>query len=106
MCSKALGADVVLAWPQAEIAVMGAEGAANIIFKKEIDAAQNPEETRAQKIEEYREAFATPYAAADRGLVDRVILPEETRKELFIALNGMESKREALPRKKHGVIPH
>jgi acetyl-CoA carboxylase carboxyltransferase component len=106
MCSKALGADMVLAWPQAEIAVMGAEGAANIIFKKEIDAAQNPEETRAQKIEEYREAFATPYAAADRGLVDRVILPEETRKEIFIALSGIESKREALPRKKHGVIPH
>ena len=106
MCSKALGADIVLAWPQAEIAVMGAEGAASIIFKKEIDAAKNPEELRAQKIEDYREAFATPYAAAERGLVDRVILPEETRKELFIALNGMESKRESLPRKKHGVIPH
>ena len=106
MCSKALGADMVLAWPQAEIAVMGADGAANIIFKKEIDASQKPEETRAQKIEEYREAFATPYAAAERGLVDRVILPEDTRKELFVALNGMESKRESLPRKKHGVIPH
>jgi acetyl-CoA carboxylase carboxyltransferase component len=85
---------------------MGADGAANIIFKREIDAAQNPEEVRAQKNEEYREAFATPYAAADRGLVDRVILPEETRKELFIALSGTESKRESLPRKKHGVIPH
>ena len=106
MCGKSLGADIVLAWPQAEIAVMGAEGAANIIFKKEIDAAKNQEELRAQKIEEYREAFATPYAAADRGLVDRVIFPEETRKELFNALNGMESKRESLPRKKHGVIPH
>ncbi|MCL1876145.1 MAG: methylmalonyl-CoA carboxyltransferase [Synergistaceae bacterium] len=106
MCSKALGADIVLAWPQAEIAVMGAEGAANIIFKKEIDAAKNPEELRAQKIEEYRAAFATPFAAAERGLVDRIILPEETRKELFTALNGMESKRESLPRKKHGVIPH
>ena len=106
MCGKSLGADMVLAWPQAEIAVMGAEGAANIIFKREIDAAQNPEELRAHKIEEYRAAFATPYAAADRGLVDRVILPEETRKELFAALNGLESKRESLPRKKHGVIPH
>jgi len=106
MCSKALGADMVLAWPQAEIAVMGADGAANIIFKKEIDTAQNPEETRVQKIEEYREAFATPYAAAERGLVDRVILPEETRKELIMALNGIDSKRESLPRKKHGVIPH
>lgn len=106
MCSKALGSDMVLAWPQAEIAVMGADGAANIIFKKEIDAASNPEETRAQKIEEYREAFATPYAASERGLVDRVIMPEQTRKELFIALSGIESKRESLPRKKHGVIPH
>jgi acetyl-CoA carboxylase carboxyltransferase component len=106
MCSKALGADMVLAWPQAEIAVMGADGAANIIFKKEIDSAKNPEEVRAHKIEEYREAFATPYAAAERGFVDRVIFPEETRKELFLALNGIDSKREALPRKKHGVIPH
>ena len=106
MCGKSLGADIVLAWPQAEIAVMGAEGAANIIFKKEIDAAANPEEMRTQKIEEYKDAFATPYVAAERGLVDRVILPEETRKELYIALNGMESKRESLPRKKHGVIPH
>lgn len=106
MCGKALGADIVLAWPQAEIAVMGADGAANIIFKREIEAADNPEEVRVQKIEEYKEAFATPYVAAERGLVDRVILPEETRKELFLALNGMESKRESLPRKKHGVIPH
>jgi acetyl-CoA carboxylase carboxyltransferase component len=106
MCSKALGADMVLAWPQAEIAVMGADGAANIIFKKDIDTAQNPEEIRVQKIEEYREAFANPYAAAERGLVDRVILPEDTRKELFMALSGIDSKRESLPRKKHGVIPH
>ncbi|MCL2767112.1 MAG: methylmalonyl-CoA carboxyltransferase [Synergistaceae bacterium] len=106
MCGKALGADLVLAWPQAEIAVMGADGAASIIFKREIDAAENSEEVRYQKIDEYREAFATPYVAAERGLVDRVILPEETRKELFLALNGMQSKRESLPRKKHGVIPH
>ena len=76
MSSKALGADVVFAWPQAEIAVMGADGAANIVFKKEIDASANPGETRLEKIEEYRNAFATPYGAAERGFVDRVILPE------------------------------
>ena len=106
MSSKALGADMVLAWPQSEIAVMGAEGAANIVFKKEIDAASDPVATRLEKIDEYRAAFATPYVAAERGLVDKVIMPEETRKELWLALCGMESKRVARPSKKHGVIPH
>ncbi|MDR1977367.1 MAG: methylmalonyl-CoA carboxyltransferase [Synergistaceae bacterium] len=106
MSSKALGADLVLAWPQSEIAVMGAEGAANIVFKKEIDAAADPGATRLEKIDEYRNAFATPYVAAERGLVDRVILPEETRKELWLALCGMDSKRVGRPNKKHGVIPH
>jgi len=106
MCSKDLGADVVLAWPQAEIAVMGAEGAANIIFRKEIQEAEDPEAVRARKIEEYREAFATPYPAARRGFVDRVILPEETRRELFQALVQTEGKRELRPKRKHGVMPH
>jgi acetyl-CoA carboxylase carboxyltransferase component len=106
MSSKVLGADIVLAWPQAEIAVMGAEGATNIVFKKEIDASDDPAATRLQKIDEYREAFATPYVAAERGFVDRIILPEETRKELWIALNGIESKKVVRPNKKHGVIPH
>ncbi|MDR1622738.1 MAG: methylmalonyl-CoA carboxyltransferase, partial [Synergistaceae bacterium] len=106
MSGKALGADLVFAWPQSEIAVMGAEGAANIVFKKEIDAAANPGATRLEKIDEYRRAFATPYVAAERGLVDRVILPEETRKELWLALCGMDSKRVGRPSKKHGVIPH
>ena len=106
MSGKALGADLVFAWPQSEIAVMGAEGAANIVFKKEIDAAADPGATRLEKIDEYRRAFATPYVAAERGLVDRVILPEETRKELWLALCGMESKRVGRPSKKHGVIPH
>jgi acetyl-CoA carboxylase carboxyltransferase component len=106
MSAKALGADMVLAWPQSEIAVMGAEGAANIVFKKEIDASSDPAATRLEKIDEYREAFATPYVAAERGLVDRVILPEETRKELWLALCGMENKRVRRPSKKHGVIPH
>jgi acetyl-CoA carboxylase carboxyltransferase component len=106
MSSKALGADVVFAWPQAEIAVMGADGAANIVFKKEIDASANPGETRLEKIEEYRNAFATPYVAAERGFVDRVILPEETRREVYLALCGIDSKKAERPSKKHGVIPH
>jgi acetyl-CoA carboxylase carboxyltransferase component len=105
MCSKDLGADVVLAWPQAEIAVMGAEGAANIIFRKEIEASADKAATRAEKIEEYREAFANPYAAAARGFVDRVILPEETRSALYQALVMTENKKELRPKRKHGVIP-
>ena len=106
MSSKSLGADVVLAWPQAEIAVMGAEGAANIVFKKEINAADDPSAKRLEKIDEYRKEFANPYKAAERGYVDRVIMPEETRKVLCSALDGIESKRETRPAKKHGVIPH
>ena len=106
MSSKSLGADVVLAWPQAEIAVMGAEGAASIVFKKEIDGADDPSAKRLEKIDEYREAFANPYRAAERGYVDRVIMPEETRKAIAQALDGIESKRETRPAKKHGVIPH
>ena len=105
MCSKDLGADVVLAWPQAEIAVMGAEGAANIIFRKEIEAASDKAATRAEKIEEYREAFANPYVAAARGFVDRVILPEETRAALHQALVMTEDKKELRPRRKHGIMP-
>ncbi|ACZ18528.1 carboxyl transferase [Thermanaerovibrio acidaminovorans DSM 6589] len=106
MCSKDLGADVVLAWPQAEIAVMGAEGAANIIFRKEIDAAEDKAAMRAQKIEEYREAFANPYQAASRGFVDRVILPEETRGAIYQALVMCDGKRELRPKRKHGIMPH
>ncbi|MDR1378287.1 MAG: methylmalonyl-CoA carboxyltransferase [Synergistaceae bacterium] len=106
MCGKSLGADVVLAWPQSEIAVMGADGAANIVFKKEIDAAADPAATRLEKIDEYRAAFATPYVAAERGFVDRVILPEETRRELWLALDGINTKKVRRPSKKHGVIPH
>ena len=106
MSSKALGADVVYAWPQAEIAVLGAEGAASIVFKKEINDAEDPSAKRLEKIEEYRQAFANPYRAAERGYVDRVIMPEETRRSIFMALEGMESKRDTRPSKKHGVIPH
>lgn len=106
MCSKDLGADVVLAWPQAEIAVMGAEGAANIIFRKEIEEAEDKEAALKQKIEEYREAFANPYIAASRGFVDRVILPEETRGAVYQALLLNEGKREQRPKRKHGIIPN
>jgi acetyl-CoA carboxylase carboxyltransferase component len=84
---------------------MGAEGAANIIFRKEIDAAEDKMATRTQKIEEYKEAFANPYVAAARGFVDRVILPEETRPALFQALEMNENKRELRPKRKHGVMP-
>ena len=106
MCSKALGADSVLAWPQSQIAVMGAAGAANIIFRKEIEAAKDSQAERAELISEYEDAFATPYQAASRGYVDKVILPEETRYEVIQALKAHRTKRQALPRKKHGVMPN
>lgn len=106
MCNKELGADVVLAWPQAQIAVMGAEGAANIIFKREIASSENPGETRNEKVKEYKEAFANPYMAASRGYVDRIILPEETRPALYRALVLTEDKNEIRPKRKHGVMPH
>ena len=106
MCSKALGADSVLAWPQSQIAVMGAAGAANIIFRKEIEAAKDAQAERAELISEYEDAFATPYQAASRGYVDKVILPEETRYEVIQALKAHRTKRQALPRKKHGVMPN
>jgi methylmalonyl-CoA decarboxylase alpha subunit len=105
MCSRDLGADQVIAWPTAEIAVMGAEGAANIIFRKEIEAADNPVEKRAEKIAEYRERFVTPYVAAERGYVDQVIEPRETRPRLVNALEMLATKRESRPAKKHGNIP-
>ncbi|WP_203225746.1 carboxyl transferase domain-containing protein [Fervidobacterium islandicum] len=105
MGSKHLGADFVAAWPTAEIAVMGPDGAANIIFKKEIDSSENPEETRKQKIEEYRQLFANPYVAASRGYIDAVIDPVETRTWIEKALEYSATKVESRPRKKHGNIP-
>ncbi|WP_407918642.1 acyl-CoA carboxylase subunit beta [Fervidobacterium changbaicum] len=105
MGSKHLGADFVAAWPTAEIAVMGPDGAANIIFKKEIDSSENPEETRKQKIEEYRQLFANPYVAASRGYIDAVIDPAETRTWIEKALEYSATKVESRPRKKHGNIP-
>jgi acetyl-CoA carboxylase carboxyltransferase component len=105
MCSRHLGADVVLAWPQAEIAVMGPEGAANIIFRKEIKEAADPDARRQEMIEEYRRNFSNPYQAAKRGYVDAVINPKDTRPTLIAALEMTATKREQRPTKKHGNIP-
>ncbi|BDH62034.1 propionyl-CoA carboxylase subunit beta [Lysinibacillus sp. PLM2] len=103
--SKAIGADLVFAWPNAEIAVMGAAGAANIIFANEIAKSEDPESTRATKIEEYKEKFANPYVAASRGMVDDVIDPRDTRIKLIQALDMLANKEETRPAKKHGNIP-
>lgn len=105
MCSKDLGADQVFAWPTAEIAVMGAEGAASVVFKREIDAADDPAARRAELVEEYRETFSTPFMAAARGLVDDVINPEDTRRKVAMALELLVAKRELRPAKKHGLGP-
>jgi acetyl-CoA carboxylase carboxyltransferase component len=105
MCSRHLGADQVFAWPGAEIAVLGPEGAANIIFKREIEAAADPAAERAAKIEEYGKKIANPYQAAARGYVDDVIDPAETRIRLSRAMAMLIGKRQSLPPKKHGNIP-
>ena len=105
MASKHIRADVNYAWPSAEIAVMGPEGAVDIVYKRELDHAENREEMRAQKIEEFRDRLANPYVAADRGFVDAVIQPRETRKKLIQALEMLETKRDKNPAKKHGNIP-
>ncbi len=105
MNSKEMGADIVFAWPIAEIAVMGAEGAVNIAFKRKIKAAENPEEMREQCKKEYEERFLNPYVAAARGYVNEVIKPEETRASLLKALRALRSKEMERPAKKHGNIP-
>ncbi len=105
MCSKDLGADQVIAWPGAEIAVMGPDGAANIIFKKDIEGAEDPAAKRAEKIAEYKEKFANPYKAAARGFVDDVIEPRFTRARVASALDMLATKREERPAKKHGNLP-
>ncbi len=105
MSSRHLGADFVFAWPTAEIAVMGAEGAANIIFRKEIMNSPDPEKTRQEKIKEYSEKFANPYVAASNGYIDAVIKPEETRAALIHSLTIAKTKEIARPNKKHGVPP-
>ncbi len=105
MSSRHLRADFVFAWPTAEIAVMGPEGAANIIFRKEIQSSANPDETRSQKVLEYKEKFANPYVAASKGYVDAVIEPSETRNTLVHALKVSQNKAVSMPTKKHGIPP-
>ncbi len=105
MCSKDLGADMAFAWPTAQIAVMGAAGAANIIHRKEIKGADDPVAKRQEKIEEYEDLFSNPYCAANRGYIDAIIVPSETRPRLIEALEIMCTKRELRPPKKHGNIP-
>jgi len=105
MNSKHIGADMNYAWPMAEIAVMGAKGAAEIIFKREIAEADDPEAKLQEKVNEYTEKFANPYRAAHRGYIDEVILPRNTRKKLIRAFKMLENKADSLPPKKHGNIP-
>jgi methylmalonyl-CoA decarboxylase subunit alpha len=105
MNSRHLRADFVFAWPTAEIAVMGPEGAANIVFRKEIMEAEDPEAMRKQKIEEYKEKFANPFVAAAKGYVDQVIEPKETRSMIIHALSVSANKSVHMPRKKHGIPP-
>jgi acetyl-CoA carboxylase carboxyltransferase component len=105
MCARSLGADFSAAWPTAEIAVMGPEGAANIIFRSEIEKAEKPVEFRKQKEAEYKAMFATPYPAAARGFVDVVLRPSESRPALIQVLQSLAGKRESRPAKKHGNLP-
>ena len=105
MGSKHLGGDVNLAWPTAQIAVMGAQGAVNILYRRELAAADDPDALRAQRVTEYEDTLANPYAAAERGYVDAVIRPAQTRSQVTRALRTLRTKRQTLPPKKHGNIP-
>ncbi|MFZ4585317.1 MAG: acyl-CoA carboxylase subunit beta [Acidimicrobiia bacterium] len=105
MNSKSIGADLAFSWPTGEIAVMGAQGAVNIIFRKEIETAADPETRRTELVAEYEERFANPYNAAERGYVDDVIEPQETRRVLVQSLELLRTKREELPQRKHGNVP-
>ena len=105
MSSKHIGADVNYAFPTAEIAVMGPDGAVSIVFRKEIEASEDPAATRAQKTQQYREELANPFVAASRGYLDDVIAPEESRLRIIAALDFLRDKRQATPKRKHGNIP-
>jgi propionyl-CoA carboxylase beta chain len=105
MSSKHLRSDLNLAYPTAEIAVMGPEGAVNIVYKKEIDAAADPVAAKTQFVDEYRSKFANPYQAAAAGFVDAVIYPRETRKRIISALDVLKTKRDHNPPRKHGNLP-
>jgi methylmalonyl-CoA carboxyltransferase large subunit len=105
MCGKDLGCDRVAAWPTGEVAVMGAEGAVNIVYRGDIKKAENPAEARKQFVEEYQEQFANPYVGAGRNLIDDIIEPKDTRRYLSLALESLRTKRDFRPHKKHGLIP-
>ena len=105
MNSKHIGSDMNFAWPTAEIAVMGAQGASEIIFKKEISKAEDPNQKLQEKIDEYTVKFANPYKAAERGFIDEVMLPHNTRAKLIRAFKMLENKVDKMPRRKHGNIP-
>lgn len=105
MCAKSMGADIVYAWPSAEIAVLGPEGAVKILYRKELSKVKDPEKFMKEKIAEYRRLFANPYKAAELGFVDDVIKPRETRRAIYKALEMLRNKREERPPKKHGIIP-
>ena len=105
MNPRHIGADLVLAWPSAEIAVMGPEGAVNVIFRREIQDAEDAGARKAELVQEYRRRFANPYVAAAAGFIDNVIEPRETRPHLINALEMLRNKRDSLPPKKHGNIP-
>ncbi|MDO5535633.1 MAG: carboxyl transferase domain-containing protein, partial [Propionibacteriaceae bacterium] len=105
MGSKHLGADVNLAWPTAQIAVMGAEGAVEILYRKELAEAEDPVKRRAELVQEYNDELANPYVAAERGYIDQVIYPHSTRETIIRVMRLLRTKRETLPPKKHGNIP-
>ncbi len=105
MGSKHLAADYNVAWPSAEVAVMGPEGAVNIVYRRELAAADDPDARRTELIDAYKGHFANPYVAAERGYIDDVIFPHETRPKLITALQTLQTKREPGPRRKHGNIP-
>ena len=105
MNSKHIGADYNFAWPKAEIAVMGAESACNIIFRKELSISENKHKRRSELVSDYEKKFSNPYIAASKGYIDNVIMPRETRQKLISALNAINRKREDLPKRKHGNMP-
>jgi propionyl-CoA carboxylase beta chain len=105
MGSKYLGSDINFAWPSAEIAVMGAQGAVNILYRKELSSAQDPEAKRAELVKDYNESLANPYLAAERGTIDTVIEPSQSRAYITKAFRTLKTKRDVLPARKHGNIP-
>src|SRR5690606_15294390 len=105
MNSKSVGADLAFAWPSAELAVMGPQGAVEVVYRRELQQAADPVKRRAERVQEYTERYANPYAAAERGIVDDVIAPSETRRKVVAGLRLLRTKREDLPQRKHGNVP-